>query len=119
LSGYFEREIIRQGSFGGGYFRPVLSKKHGKELHDDWDDLPKEWFAGLDVSSYLTRPEGTETEINRWQVKVGQSYEDWEAKPGWIVAQHDCRGWLQWYCRFFRGRRVPDEDERQIGRWER
>ncbi|KAK4055874.1 hypothetical protein OIO90_003131 [Microbotryomycetes sp. JL221] len=111
-------EVIRQGSFGGGYFRPVYSNKSKRELHDDWEDLPREWFDGLEVSEYLTREEGSETAINKWKVKVGQSYEEWE-KANWIVPQHDARGWFQWYCRFWRGRRVPQEDERQIGRWER
>ncbi|KAM0786418.1 hypothetical protein ACM66B_001883 [Microbotryomycetes sp. NB124-2] len=111
-------EVIRQGSFGGGYFRPVFSKYSKREVHDDWEDLPREWYAGLEVSEYLTREEGQEKQVNKWKVKVGQSYEEWE-KAGWIIPQHDARGWFQWYCRFFRGRRIQGEDERQIGRWER
>ncbi|GAA5910055.1 hypothetical protein JCM5296_007008 [Sporobolomyces johnsonii] len=110
-------EVIRQGSFDGGYFRPVKSKKTGREHHEDWSDLPKEWYAGLDTSMYLTRPEGAADSVNKWQPRMGQGYEAWEAN-GWIVAEHDTRGWFQWYCRFFRGRRC-DDDERQVGRWDR
>ncbi|GAA5825862.1 hypothetical protein JCM11251_000030 [Rhodosporidiobolus azoricus] len=115
-------EIIRQGSFDGGYFRPVKSKKSGRELHEDWTDLPSEWYDGLDTSMYLTRPElvtpaEIATSINKWQAKMGQGYSDWE-KNGWIVAEHDARGWFQWYCRFFLGRRC-DDDARQVGRWSR
>lgn len=37
------------------------------------------------------------------------------ARPGWIRSI-DPRGWMQWYCRFYQGRRTPD-DERQIRRY--
>ncbi|GAA5891447.1 hypothetical protein JCM6882_004474 [Rhodosporidiobolus microsporus] len=115
-------EILRQGSFDGGYFRAVRSKKSGRELHEDWTDLPSEWYDGLDTSMYLTRPElvspaDIATSVNKWQAKMGQGYEEWE-KAGWIVAEHDARGWFQWYARFFLGRRCPDDD-RQVGRWSR
>ncbi|KAM0750919.1 hypothetical protein T439DRAFT_325967 [Meredithblackwellia eburnea MCA 4105] len=107
-------EIIRAGAFGGSYFRRVKSKKMKRDFVDDWKDLPSEWYSNLDPSHYLTR-NTYEPSITKWKADVGLPFEEWE-KKGWIRHEFDCRGWFQWYCRFFRGRRCED-DERQIGRW--
>ncbi|GAA99042.1 uncharacterized protein L969DRAFT_606417 [Mixia osmundae IAM 14324] len=107
-------EVLRRGAFGGSYFRPIESKKLGKEFHDDWSDLPRSWFEGLEHQKYLTNPE-YDVEVCCFKSKVGQTYEAWEDQ-GWIKYEHDVRGWFQWYCRFFLGRRCED-DERQMSRW--
>ncbi|KAF2146908.1 uncharacterized protein K452DRAFT_283111 [Aplosporella prunicola CBS 121167] len=107
-------EILREGCFGGSYFRPLYSKALGTTVEDDWRELPDEWIAGLDVQRYLTSPE-YDAEVNKFKVACGQSIEEWEA-AGWIAHEYDVRGWFQWFCRFWLGRRC-DDDERQIGRW--
>ena len=109
-------EIIREGSFGGSYWRPLRSQKLGIIVADDWRELPSEWIEGLDVERYLISA-SYDASANKFGVVCGQSIEEWEA-AGWIDHNHDVRGWFQWYCRFFQGRRCED-DERQVGRWAR
>ncbi|KAK7751782.1 hypothetical protein SLS62_006268 [Diatrype stigma] len=116
--------VIREGSFGGSYWRPLYSAKLGVTIAEDWRELPASWTSssplspspGLSIARYLTsatyRPE-----VNKYGVACGQSIEAWEA-AGWIAHAHDVRGWFQWYCRFWMGRRCADDD-RQIGRWRR
>ncbi|SPJ73555.1 related to vegetatible incompatibility protein HET-E-1 [Fusarium torulosum] len=109
-------EIIREGSFGGSYWRPLFSKRLGITVQDDWRELPPSWTTGLDVDTYLTSATYS-PEVNKYGVACGQSIEEWEA-AGWIAHEYDIRGWFQWYCRFWMGRRCAD-DERQISRWKK
>ena len=109
-------EMLREGCFGGSYFRPLYSRRLGTTISDDYKDLPLSWYSGLEVSNFLTSP-AYDAEINKYKVSSGQSIEDWEA-AGWINHTYDVRGWFQWYCRFYMGRRC-DDDERQISRWKK
>ncbi|GAB0491518.1 hypothetical protein MMPV_002772 [Pyropia vietnamensis] len=108
-------EVLRAGSFGGTYFRPIRSGVTGRRYTRTWEDLPAEWLAGLDIPR-MVGSEVYSKSVNKYKVSCGQGLEAWEAS-GWIVAQ-DPYGWFQWYTRFFRGRR-SDDDTRQIGRWSR
>lgn len=109
-------EMLREGAFGGSYYRPLRSRKLGMVVEGDWTELPQEWIEGLPIETYLANPEYN-PEINKFGVSCGQSIEEWEA-AGWISHEHDVRGWFQWYTRFFRGRRC-DDDERQVSRWKK
>jgi hypothetical protein len=109
-------EMLTEGAFGGSYYRPLYSKTLRTTIQDDWKELPDEWLKNLTVETYLTSPT-YDADINKFKVKCGQSIEEWEA-AGWIAHGYDVRGWFQWYTRFWLGRRC-DDDERQIGRWER
>ena len=107
-------EMLREGCFGGSYFRPLYSRRLGITITDDYKELPSSWHSGLEVSKFLTSPT-YDADINKYKVSSGQSIEEWEA-AGWINHTYDVRGWCQWYCRFYMGRRC-DDDERQISRW--
>lgn len=52
---------------------------------------------------------------NHYGVKSRQSLKEWEDK-GWIYKE-DAAGWIEWFIKYFEGRRIPDEDDRQIKRW--
>lgn len=109
-------EILHEGSFGGSYWRPLRSQKLGITVQDDWKELPSEWTRNLDEGRFLANS-SYDVSANKYSVACGQSIEEWEA-AGWIDHTHDVRGWFQWYCRFFQGRRCEDDD-RQVGRWSR
>lgn len=107
-------EAIAKGIFGGCYFNRRGGKAgiFGREVDIDYDEFPSSWFEGVDESYYRSRKYVIAT--NAYGVKSGFGQKEWEAK-GWIHAR-DPRGWFQWYCRFFLGRRSAD-DARQIARW--
>jgi len=84
------QQMLELGVFNGAYFE------------NDHDEFPAEWFKNVAKTNYFG-------------VKASQPLSVWQAK-GWIH-ESDPKGWFQWYCRYFMGRRIPDEDARQIKRW--
>jgi hypothetical protein len=104
------KEMFEQGIFGGAYYRPIHSGITNQDYKNQ--DLEFEFLSDLDRS--LTARPNFDFSINKWKVKAGSSLLDWESK-GWIKSI-DPYGWVQWYCRFYSGRRSHD-DSRQIDRW--
>ena len=109
-------DIFKLGSFGGTYWRPIVSQVTGK-IHKNRHLKFKRlgWFRGLS-NDKLTKPfDEYDVNINKYKVKCGSTLEDWESK-NWIT-KHDPYGWVEWYCNFYLGRRNIEEDTRQIQRW--
>jgi hypothetical protein len=91
------REMLTMGIFGGKY------------LNDCRDEFPVEWFERAKMAA-----KGYDAKLNFFQVHASKPLSYWKEK-GWIH-EDDPRGWFQWYCRYYMGRRHPD-DGRQIKRW--
>jgi hypothetical protein len=90
------REMLELGIFGGTYFE------------GEYDEFPAEWFKSAKLSDEYDK------NCNYYKVKASQPLKEWQRK-GWIHDE-DPRGWFQWYCRYYLGRRIED-DVRQIKRW--
>ena len=92
------KEMLRLGVFGGKY------------ITDCTKEFPKEWFNNAKLS-----PKEKDPSLNYFGVDASQPLSEWQRK-NWIHPV-DPRGWFQWYCRYYYGRRMPEEDQRQIKRW--
>lgn len=98
-------------------FKPELSPKEllalgifgGKYMTDCTKEFPADWFENAKLS-----PEKHDPELNYFKIDASQPLSVWR-KKGWIDPD-DPRGWFQWYCRYYMGRRHFD-DQRQIRRW--
>ena len=82
----------------------------GKYMTDCRKEFPKDWFTRAKLSS-----KGRDKTLNYFGVDASNPLSTWRRK-GWIF-KDDPRGWFQWYCRYYMGRRLPEEDRRQIRRW--
>jgi len=92
------KQMLELGVFGGSY------------LNDSQDELPAGWFKKARLSN-----SGPDPLCNYYEVLASQPLKVWQEK-GWIH-KSDPKGWFQWYCRYYLGRRLPEEDEKQIKRW--
>lgn len=109
--------VARTGRDFDPEFAPELTPKQmlalgvfgGKYMTDCRQEFPKSWFAEAKLSL-----QGRDCQCNYFGVDASQPLALWR-KKGWIHPQ-DPRGWFQWYCRYYMGRRTAD-DVRQIKRW--
>lgn len=92
------QEMLKLGVFGGKY------------MTDCKNEFPSSWFEGVKLCHEFHDPT-----LNFFGVNASQPLSVW-IKKGWIY-KDDPRGWFQWYCRYYMGRRIAVEDQRQIKRW--
>lgn len=91
------KEMLRLGVFGGKY------------LTDCRSEFPADWFIHAKLCHERHDPK-----LNYFRVSASQPLSVWR-RNGWLY-EEDPRGWFQWYCRYYQGRRCVDDD-RQIKRW--
>jgi hypothetical protein len=92
------QEMLRLGVFCGKY------------MTDARGEFPQSWFRRAKLAKGKR-----DCKLNFFGVDASQPLLVWK-KKGWIHPE-DPRGWFQWYCRYYMGRRIPEEDARQIKRW--
>lgn len=90
-------EMLALGVFGGCY------------MTDCRDEFPAKWFEDAKLS-----PGDPNPKLNYFGIHASQPLSVWQQK-GWLHPD-DPRGWFQWYCRYYMGRRHED-DQRQFGRF--
>ena len=91
-------EMLSLGVFGGKY------------MTDCKNEFPSTWFVNAKLS-----PKSMNINLNYFKINASLTLKEWNDR-GWISLE-DPRGWFQWYCRYFMGRRLEKEDLRQIKRW--
>ena len=96
------KQMLALGVFGGVYMRDVAQT----------DEYPAGWFTRAKLATGKR-----DKHLNYFKVNASQSLAIWR-KNGWIY-KDDPRGWFEWYCRYYMGRRIPKEDTRQIDRWQK
>ena len=115
----YKYELVEQaGKNFDPEFKPELTPKQmlelgvfgGKYMTDCKKEFPKDWFEKAKLCHERHDPD-----LNYFKINASQPLSVWQSK-GWLY-EEDPRGWFQWYCRYYMGRRMLEEDKRQIKRW--
>ena len=96
---YTPQEMLEMGVFEGKYINALSG-------------LPKSWYK---IKKVLAVDADPDPSLNYFGVKSRQPLSVWREK-GWTT-KNSPYGWFEWYCHYYLGRRLPKEDDWQIGRW--
>ena len=99
------KQMLELGIFGGKYFNDVSKT----------DEYPRDWFQNAKLSKTTGPGTKPDYKLNYFGVKASLPLKEWVQK-GWITKE-DPRGWVEWYFRYYQGRRIPQVDDLQIRRW--
>lgn len=99
-------------------FKPELTPKEmlemgifcGRYMRDCQKEFPASWFRKAKFAK-----EKRDCSLNFYRINASMPLSYWVEKD-WVCPD-DPRGWFQWYCRYYMGRRIAKEDDRQIKRW--
>ena len=105
-------EVIKEGTFGGTYFRDVYSGVTGKWYKKSWKEFNQ--LKNIDQKYYCSSY--YDVSVNKHGAKCETSLRFWENK-GWINEIDTC-GCFQWYFIYRLDRKLED-DNRQINRWKK
>ena len=105
-------EIIKEGAFGGTYFKDIYSNVNEKWYKKSWKEFDQ--LKNIDQKYYCS--DYYNVSVNKYGVKCRTFLRFLENK-GWIN-EIDPYGWFQWYFKYWLGRRSKD-DRRQINRWKK
>jgi len=128
------------GKIRDGRFSPQLTPQQmlekgvfeGRYINNDTAEYPREWYEAALARKKLS-PENADEQINMFKIKSRLPLSQWRLN-GWIPSSKkvtrrrqydilsssknpDTKGWFQWYCRYFIGRRLPELDTVQKKRW--
>jgi hypothetical protein len=100
-------------------FNPAFTPKQmlemgvfeGKYMRDCHHEFPSSWFTHAKEA----KGDHRDPSLNYFGLVARKSLKEW-GENGWIYG-NDPRGWMQWWCRLYYGRREPEIDKIQINRW--
>jgi len=90
--GLTPKQMLQLGVFGVKY------------MTDCQKEFPSDWFTKAKLP-----PKKHDASLNYFKVDASQPLRVWQ-KKGWIHPD-DPRGWFQWYCRYYMGRRHVKTDQ--------
>lgn len=106
------KQMLQLGVFEGKYISDNDSKQ----------EFPTDWYTNAKIVQQENLADPT---LNYFGIKSRLSLQEWQNRK-WVPIKLkdnseykdiDTRGWFQWYCRYYMGRRIEKEDLRQIKRW--